>query len=637
MARWATTLFLLLLTVFAVAQDLPPSPQKWSVTLDPADARAGESARLLIRMEVPEPWYIYGLEKVEGPIPTIIKLKPGGPLEANGELVAPPPVRKFDKNFDLEVGTYAGTRIFALPVKIKEGVTGAQKATVLITSQSCNETTCDIPRIDEEHVAEFTVGEGAPRDERLTAMTALPDQPGGTAAATTTESGAPKTDVDKAREGGLLGYVLFCFAAGIASLLLPCVFPMIPITVSFFSKRNGSGGKPNLGGAFAYCLGIIGTFTGLGLAVTLIFGATGVQDLATNAWVNMGMFILFVVLALSLFGVFNFQLPSGLVNAVSSKSRMGGVLAPVLMGLTFTLTSFTCTVPVVGTLLVAATKGDIMYPLLGMIAFSTAFSLPFFFLALFPSMLEKLPRSGVWMNTVKVFMGFLELAFAVKFLSNVDLVFQWGLITRPIALAIWSALAFFAAVYLLGWIKLPKDPTDQPVGWLRRGFGVATVAGGVLCLAAIEGYPLGRIGALLPPDPYPGRAATAHGLPWSTNYEAALAQAKSSGKPVFINFTGVTCTNCRWMEQNMFPRADVRRELNEMVLVELYTDQKTEDNKRNQQLQQKLTGSVTLPVYAVVSPDGSVLNLFPGSTEDPEQFIEFLRQGKQKLTATAAR
>ncbi|MBC8066465.1 MAG: thioredoxin family protein, partial [Chlorobia bacterium] len=388
------------------------------------------------------------------------------------------------------------------------------------------------------------------------------------------------------------------------------------------------------------CLGIIGTFTGLGLLVTVAFGATGIQDLATNAWVNAAMFMVFVALALSLFGLFEIAVPSGLVNKANSKSRIGGLVGPLLMGLTFTLTSFTCTVPVVGALLVAAANGDIWRPLIGMLVFSTTFAFPFFLLALFPSFLSKLPRSGQWMNTVKVFMGFFELAFAVKFLSNVDVVYQLGLITKPVALGIWFALAAMGAAYLLGWIRLPKESSEQKIGWLRRGFGVATLAAGVMCLAAMEGFSLGKIGALLPPDPYPFKDQSRQkgGLfAWNHTLEEGISKAKASGKAVFINFTGYTCTNCRDMEQNMFPRSEVRKELAGMEIVELYTDGKEAVHKENQKLQQKLTGSVTLPVYVVLKPNGDVVSQFPGSTDNAEEFVKFLQDGKMKVSAVASR
>lgn len=625
---------------------------KWSASFEPTDIRAGESGRILIRVEIEEPWYLYGTKEytdadpvIGSPKNTSIKLKENPNVEQNGDLVTPKALEKVDKNFgDLKVEYYEKEVVFAIPVKLKEGVTGKQKIDITYGYQVCKKGLCDIPRDGKELSVSFDVSPGEPREPRLAAMTALPNQPAQVSDVPPTTPGsgtAPIAGQTKPEDMSLGSYLLFCFVGGLGALLFPCVFPMIPVTVSFFSKKKqGEEQKTNFAGPIAYCLGIIGTFTGLGLLVTLVFGATGIQDLATNAWVNAGMFLVFVALALSLFGLFEIAVPSSLVNKANSKSRMGGLVGPVLMGLTFTLTSFTCTVPVVGALLVAAANGDIWRPLIGMLVFSTTFALPFFLLALFPSFLSKLPRSGQWMNTVKVFMGFFELAFAVKFLSNVDVVYQWGLITKPIALGVWFALAAMGGAYLMGWIRLSKESSEQKIGYLRRGFGLATFVAGFLCLAAMEGKSLGKIGALLPPDPYPykNKDMRKEGLlAWTETYEEGLAKAKESGKAVFINFTGYTCTNCRDMEQNMFPRPEVKQELDGMVIVELYTDGKEKIHKDNQQLQQKLTGSVTLPVYVVLNPNGEVVSQFPGSTDNQAEFVKFLQDGKAKVTAVASR
>jgi thiol:disulfide interchange protein DsbD len=476
----------------------------------------------------------------------------------------------------------------------------------------------------------------------MAALTGVPEQSAGYVDPTSggpAESGAVTDDFNtqfsKAKESGLLAFVWLSFIAGLFALLTPCVFPMIPITVSFFSKTVEGERKTNYGGAGAYCLGIIGTFTALGLIVTLIFGASGIQQLATNPWVNLALVVVFVALALSLFGLFEIAVPSSVLTRLSKVSKAAGFVGPLLMGLTFTLTSFTCTVPIVGTLLAGAASGESMlYPVLGMLAFSAAFALPFFFLALFPQAITKLPRSGAWLSTVKIFMGFIEIAAAVKFLSNVDLVWQLAWLTKPVFLAIWATIAFVAGLHLMGWLKLPKESESKP-GVLRRGFGLATLAGAVFCLGAIEGVNLGELEAFLPPDPYPGRHSTAAkgSVAWKDNFDAGLQVSKTEDKPMFINFTGVTCTNCRWMEKNMFTRADVAAEINRYVPVELYTDRSTKGDLDNRALQKELTKVVTLPVYVLVSPEGKPLRIFQGSTRDVDQFLAFLKGGGEKLAA----
>ena len=408
------------------------------------------------------------------------------------------------------------------------------------------------------------------------------------------------------RARGCSPFILLSFGAAFLALLTPCVFPMVPITVSFFAKRREKSNVHGVRDALAYCAGIVCTFTGLGLIMTLLFGATGIQKLATNPIVNVGLAVLFLVLAANLLGVFEIIVPTKLTNAAQSGTSKGGLFGPLLMGLTFTLTSFTCTVAFVGTLLAAAAKGSIFFPVVGMLAFSTAFASPFFLLALFPQYLAKLPRAGSWMVSVKAFMGFLEIAAAMKFLSNADLVWSWGILTRPVFLAIWAMIGVIAGLYLLGGLRLPHDSSTK-YGWPRRFLGGATVVAGFYCLLAIESAPLGAINAFLPAFELSrsrGPEASPENLPFLTDYQAALAQAKAENKLVFVDFTGWTCSTCRQVEDGIFPQPDVSRELKKMVRVKLYTDNGTPEDNRNKDLEQK-TGRPPsgLPEsYVVVSP-----------------------------------
>jgi thiol:disulfide interchange protein DsbD len=295
-------------------------------------------------------------------------------------------------------------------------------------------------------------------------------------------------------------------------------------------------------------------------------------------------------------------------------------------------------VPLVGTLLVTATTGNWLYPAIGMLAFSLAFALPFFLLALFPQYLAKMPKSGAWMASVKVFLGFIELLAAVKFLSNVDLFYDWGFLTREVFLAIWAGIMAVTALWLFGWLKLPHESAYK-VGWPRRFIAIASVACAIWFFGGVSGKSLGELNGFLPPDPYPGRKSTKEfAVPWLHNYEEALAVAKAQNKPVFINFTGANCTNCRWMEANMFPDPDVHKLLTEQfVNVELWTDRLNPEDKANQKIQLELTNQVTLPVYAVVSPDGVVIKLVPGSTRVEEEFVRFLTTANTDYQALAVK
>jgi thiol:disulfide interchange protein DsbD len=630
-----TAAFSLALTLFAFAQD----QVKWSAEIFPPDARAGESAQIIISAEIQEGWHLYSKEKVEGgPHPTTITVRDAPDfLEANGEVVEPKPITKEDPNFGLVVGFFDKQARFAIPVKLLEDATGDRMATVDITWMACTDNLCT--PINENAVpVKFTVRPGEPREDRLAALTTVPEQPAQIQPATTKEPASEfEKDLADAQSGGILKFLIFCFTMGLLALLTPCVFPMVPITVSFFAKK-GEEGKSNISGALAYCLGIMGTFTGLGLLMTAIFGATGIQQLANNPYVNLGLAILFIVLALNLFGVFEVRMPTSLTSKAASGSKAAGFVGPILMGFTFTLTTFTCTVPLVGTLLVTATTGNWLYPAIGMLAFSLAFALPFFLLALFPQAIAKLPKSGAWMASVKVFLGFVELLAADKFLSNVDLFYDWGWLTREVFLAIWAGIMAVTAAWLFGWLKLPHE-SQYKVGWPRRVIGVLSVVCTVWFLGGVSGKSLGELNGFLPPDPYPGRKSTKEfAIPWLHKYEEALAVAKAQNKPVFINFTGANCTNCRWMEANMFPDPDVHKLLTEQfVNVELWTDRLNPEDKANQKIQLELTNQVTLPVYAVVSPEGKVIKLFPGSTRVEAEFIAFLDSAKSEYTALAAR
>jgi thiol:disulfide interchange protein len=619
---------------------------KWTASFEPTDIRAGESGRILLKVQVEPGWHIYSLDTPPGPLPTEIKLADSKVLETNGKVAAPDPVRHYDAQFKIEVGWYAKEAIFAIPVKVKDGVSGKQTATISLASQACNDSTCARPNFQDLKVT-FEVAPGAARSDKTAALISVPDQaaqeePGGKGAAPST---APQTGpvddftqkVNNARSSGLMGFLWFAFTMGLLALLTPCVYPMIPITVSFFSKKKTESDKPNYLGAFAYSFGIIGTFTALGIIVTAVAGSNGVNSIATNLWVNIALTLIFLVLAWSLFSGHELAMPSGLVNKLSGKSRTAGSIAgPLLMGFVFTLTSFTCTVPFVGTLLGAASGGDYLYPALGMLAFSTAFALPFLLLALFPQFMSKLPRSGAWMNTVKVFMGFLEIAAALKFLSNVDLNLEWGLLSRPVFLSLWATTCILAALYLFGAFKLGKEEGTPKIGWLRRGFAVVTLVGAYYCLAALDGKSIGTFSAYLPPDPYPGREAKQSGpVVWLDNFEEAKKLAKAEGKLIFIDFTGIYCTNCRLMEENVFPEPEVVKELQKFVTVKLYTDRRNPVDEANYKLQERFTKVTTLPVYAMVTADEKVLRVHQQvpPLEDTKQFLAALNAARASLVA----
>jgi thiol:disulfide interchange protein DsbD len=302
------------------------------------------------------------------------------------------------------------------------------------------------------------------------------------------------------------------------------------------------------------------------------------------------------------------------------------------MGLTFTLTSFTCTTPFVGTLLVMAAQGSWVWPLAGLLLFSAVFALPFFLLALMPSAVAKLPRSGSWLQSVKVVMGFVELATAMKFLSNADLVLRWGVFTRTVVLAIWLAIAVLAAMYLLGAIGRRSDEPLGRLGPARIAFAAVTLAIAVYLALGLRGRRMGELESFLPPPDgalISGMTSVAGGQQWLVNdYEGGLARARAEQKQMLVDFTGYTCTNCRWMESNMFPRPAVSAALDRFVRVRLYTDGEGEIFQRQQRMEQQKLGTVALPYYMIVDSLGAVQAQFLGMTRSTDEFVDFLSRGR---------
>ncbi|MBE3072961.1 MAG: thioredoxin family protein [Acidobacteria bacterium] len=438
----------------------------------------------------------------------------------------------------------------------------------------------------------------------------------------------------------LWSFLWLAMTMGALALLTPCVFPMIPVTVSYFTSQAAGSRKKAVGQALTYMVGIILTFTALGMAMALLVGATGLSRFASSPWVNLLLGALFVGFALNLFGFYEIRIPSGLLTRLDAATRQSGgsrIIGTLLMALTFTLASISCTAPFIGTLLVMAAGGDWQWPLVGMLAFSTVLAFPFFILALMPQLLASLPRSGGWMNSVKVLMGFLVIAASTKFLSNADVVWGWGFLTRDIVLGSWVAITLLMMTYILGMFRFQHDSPVKHVGIVRLAVGLVCGTLAFWLASGLTGKPLGELDALLPlPSQSAVAAAGTRGageLTWLVNdYAGALAEAQRTNRRLFVDFTGYTCTNCKWMETNMFPRDDVRRELERFVRVRLYTDGDGGLYEKQQQMQQEKFKTVALPYYAVLEADGTTIATFPGLTRDPAEFVRFLRQAQAAPT-----
>jgi len=409
---------------------------------------------------------------------------------------------------------------------------------------------------------------------------------------------------------------------GLLALLTPCVFPMIPITVSFFTKQGEKENNNPLKSAIIYALGIIFIFTSLGLMLAVTLGASGANQVASNPYINLFIALLFVFFAFSLFGMYEIQAPSSLRQFSLQNEDKAGVAGILFMALTFTLTSFTCTVQFVGLLLVAASQGSYLWPIIGMSIFSFAFSLPFFFLALFPQYLSRLPKSGQWMNSIKVTMGFLELGAAMKFFSNVDLVWEIGFFTYNVVLVTWIILSILTGIYLLGLIRFPHDMKINKIGMSRVSLSIIFISFGLyLSNGLYAGKTHGLIESYLPPKEEKG---------WIEDYKEALLVAAEHPKPIFLDFTGYTCTNCRWMEKNIFTEDKIKELFEEFILVRLYTDG-GENAKEYQQMEIDRYKTAALPFYVVIDKNENKINTFHGMDPDVNKFIDFLKKSLNKF------
>ena len=521
----------------------------------------------------------------------------------------------------------------------------------------------DAPEAEEEKAGETAEAEGTPAD--TTVKDSVAAVPADTAAVNALWT--PVIDelnaFDNSSEEGeasLLKIFILGLLGGFIALLTPCVWPIIPMTVSFFLKRAKDDKKKGVRDAITYGLSIIVIYLVLGLAVTLLFGASALNALSTNAVFNIFFFLLLVVFGASFLGGFEIVLPSKWTNAVDSKaSSTTGLLSIFLMAFTLVLVSFSCTGPIIGFLLVEmGTSGNIVGPAIGMLGFAIALALPFTLFAIFPTWLKSAPKSGNWMNNVKVTLGFIELAFSLKFLSVADLAYGWHILDRETFLALWIVLFALLGAYLIGWIRFPHDEdewdemgekiinTRTPVtrfflAWCSFAFAIYMVPG-------LWGAPCKAVSAFAPPmNTQDFNLARTEAIePEYKDYEAGMAAAKAAGKPVMIDFTGFGCVNCRKMEAAVWTDEDVKKTITEdYVLIQLFVDDKTPlpepievvENGQPRKLrtvgdrwsyfQRTKFGSNTQPFYVLLDNEGHALNSSYSYDEDIKKYTEFLQKG----------
>lgn len=588
------------------------------------DIRPGEVATIIVNLEMDDEWRIYALRNQgKGPVASKVSIS-GDIVQDVGMVLENDPIVKYDDAFETTTRTHHGGTSFEAPFLVKSSYSPAEyDIEVSVLYQVCNATLCYPPN-KESFDFRVKIDEGPPRDGYLDIVLNTDS----------VQDSSGNINLDAAIMEGFFPFILLALSMGFLSLLTPCVFPMIPITVSFFIKRGESKKGTPLSNALIYAGGIVATFSLLGFILALTLGASGANQLAANPWVNLFIASLFIYFALSLFGMYEIDIPDKLKQLSIRQESRDGVVGTIFMAVTFTLTSFTCTVQFVGLLLVAASQGQWFWPMIGMIVFSSAFASPFFLLALFPQYLASLPKSGGWLNSTKVVMGFLEMAAAFKFISNTDLVWGWGFFSHNIVLAIWSVLMVLCGVYLLGKIRFPHD---SPVDFLstgRLGMSMIFLVFGLYLSSGLYGQRLhGLIYSYLPPkmnEDLSGGSASKfsyhEGLTWYKDLNQAFEVSIVSGKPIFVDFTGYTCTNCRWMEVNVFIKPEVKERFEKMTLVQLYTDGGP-NHKENQIYEIERFGTAALPYYVILSPDDEVISTFPGMTRNINDFIDFLDSG----------
>lgn len=673
------------------------SPIQYTISLSPDSPSVGADVTLSVRADISEGWHTYSISQDSsggGPIATTIELETiDGLQQVDAKFVASSEP-EIDRSLeDIGIVSEAHHRTVTWTKRFtatKESIRVAGK----VNYQICDENSCQPP---DSVLFALAVG--------TTGNRGLPSGAREAVDSTTAEITVPLDDSLNAppdlTADGLVPFLLGAIGLGLASLLTPCVFPMIPVTVGFFLKQEENKDGSTLKLATIYCLSIVAGFTLFGVVLSAVLGPAAVVDLANNPWLNLFFAAVFFAFGLMLMGVFELRIPSWILTWSSKKESSGGVIGVMFMAMTFVLVSFTCTFAFVATLVAVAAKGDYLWPIIGMLAYSTAFASPFFLLALFPGMLKKLPKSGGWMNTIKVTFGLVELALMVKFLSVADIGFSESntpyFLDYTTAMMAWVALSFVTGLYLLGLFRIGHDTPVSSISAVRCLFATAFLGLGLFLTAGVyaastpNGWLWEQIVGFAPPrvgsgggmvqstnsnsQAVPGSALpnielnaasqetkpvakalaekislSHHGLRYSLDYAHAVEVARKYDRPIFVDFTGVNCANCRQMEQTVLSSSTVHSALEDFVRVQLFldlmpgpvsADVKTTLLTTNRDLSLKLMGGLGMPNYVILSPDGqSVMSRFGSKKRDVQNFVEFLNAGlnrwKQSLVSEVA-
>lgn len=603
-------------------------------------------------------WHVYSkdLPSEDGPVATTFEVRTGdfelsGDLREIGERE-----EAYDPNFMMDLVYYGHTMRMEQDIK----VTGTSLVSGALNFMACNAVTCTTPT-DVEFTFDPTteeISKGAPEEEETTGEALGEDASG----LDTSEEG----DSEETADTGFWALFFLGFGGGLLALLTPCVFPMIPLTVSFFTKQSKTKAK-GIRNGIIYGLSIVILYTGIGVLVLMLFGKDSLHELSTNTYFNLFLFALLVVFAISFFGAFEITLPSAIANRLDQASDRQGLIGIFFMAATLTVVSFSCTGPILGSAISLGDPGQLTTTMFG---FSVALGLPFALFAVFPGWLNSLPQSGGWLNSVKVCLGFVELAFAFKFLSNADLVEQWHLLSRELFIAIWIACSLLLTLYLLGFITMPHDSKVERLSVTRAMFAMAALVFTLYLIPGLWGAPLKLISGFPPPDfyaehPY-GLYAVGNGghgdsdaskgdgghcpknLGCFHDYETGMTYAKEVGKPVILDFTGWACVNCRKMEEEVWSDQRVWDRLNEdFVLISLYVDEQAKLPEEERFYSEELEKEVkrvgqkwvdfeisrfnhnTQPLYVILDHNGEPLHETASYDPDIDKFIDWLDRGKK--------
>jgi cytochrome c biogenesis protein CcdA/thioredoxin-related protein len=672
------------------------NPVKWSASV----VKTGDgTAELVVQASIQKNWHLYTQNPGDGPLPTTFAFTKTADYQLVGGVIEGKSIRKFEEMFGGEISYYENSATFRQKIKVLNAKPFTINGTV--EGMACDDSRCvqlDPFKLVFE-VKDVWSGAGAPGATGPTGSTGATGSTGqmpvntdpGTAASGGNASGCScdslkammaglsmngdgnskkkiaytggpcKFELNKPmdvklEDGGVAedksfwGIFIAGFIGGFLALLTPCVFPMIPMTVSFFTKRSKDRAT-GIRNAVIYALSIIGIYVTLGLLVTSIFGSDALNEMSSNVFFNLLFFVVFIVFAVSFFGAFEIVLPSSLVNKVDQASDRGGLIGILFMAFTLSLVSFSCTGPIIGTLLVETGRdGNFLGPAIGMFGFSLALALPFALFAMFPGWLNSLPKSGGWLNSVKVTLGFVELALALKFLSTVDLAYHWEFLTREVFLAIWIIIAFLLGLYLIGKIKFSHDSEFKHVSVPRIMLAIITFSFGVYMIPGLFGAPTNFISGYLPPSYYkewkdPNEGDCPIGLSCFHDFEEGMCYAKSVGKPVLVDFTGYACVNCRKMEDNVWPQPEVYKLIsNDYVLISLYVDDKKElpadkqfttadgvrittYGKKWSLMERENFNQNSQPLYVLMDNNGKVLAKPQGYTPNASEYAMYLEKG----------